>query len=107
MRWASRQRGRQAIEDTIVGDIAIPAHAPVLGGEALPGPVRRQSTQAFLGPTPPWRDPCGGMRLSIEPRAPGQYLLVAVVEVGEAHAGPEARLQHADGALDLAFGLRR
>ncbi len=104
MAWAG---GRQTVEDTVIGDVAIPAHPPFLAGEAFPGPARGQSTQALLGPTHPRRDPCGGMRLSIEPLAPGQYLLVEIVEVGEAHTGPEARLQYADGALDLAFGLGR
>ena len=102
--WAS---GGQAIEDPVVGDIAIPTHPAFLGGEAVPRPVGRQGTQAFLGPAHAWRDSRGGMRLPVEPLAPGQRLLVEVVEVGEAHAGPEARLQHPDGALDLAFGLGR
>ena len=82
------QRPWQPIEDTIVGDVAIPGHLALFGGKALPGKVLWQGQQLLLGQTIYWARVRRAMDTSIDALAPAMRLAIEVVEIREGDPTP-------------------
>src|SRR5712691_8425319 len=79
----------QAIQDPIVGQIAIPAHFALFGGKAFPGKGLRQRRKRLLLATLSGAFVCGAMYAAIDAFTPDMGLTVEVIDVAEADACPE------------------
>src|SRR6266516_91154 len=98
--------GRQAIQDTIVGQVAIPADLTLFSRKTFPGESswkRREGLlfAALLGPFMR-----GAMHPAIDALTPGMGLTVEIIDIGERDPGPEALLDEADRAFDFPLRLR-
>src|SRR5438445_4536386 len=82
------QRRWQPIEDTIVGDVAIPGHLALFGGKALPGKVLCERQQLLLGQTIYPASGGGAMNAGVDALAPGVGLAVETVQFGHGVAAP-------------------
>src|SRR5207302_10577856 len=101
-----RLRG-QAVQDAIVGEVAIPTDFALFASKAFPGKGNRQwgkrlLLSSFLG---------AFMRRSMHPPidalAPDVRLAIEIIDIREGDSGPEALLDHPDRALDFALRLWR
>src|SRR6267143_5476781 len=95
------------IQDTIVGEVAIPTYFTLFGGEALPSKGGRQGSKrfllsAFFGPFV-----SGAMYSPIDALAPDMGLTIEIIDICEGDSCPEALFDKAYRPLDFAFCLRR
>jgi hypothetical protein len=82
------QRTWQSIEHPIVGDVAIPGHFALLGGEAFPGNGFGQRQEFLLGQTIYWASVPGAMNARIDAFAPGMRLAIELIQVAESDPRP-------------------
>ena len=87
--FASQVKGtRQSIEHAIVGDIAIPGHFALFGGEAFPGKGFWQGQQLLLGQTLHGPYMGGTMHTGVDALAPGVRLAIEIIQIREGDPCP-------------------
>ena len=86
----------QAIQDPIVGQVAIPADFALFGGKAFPGKGLRQGRKRLLLATLSGALVRGAMHAAIDALTPDVRLAVEVINIVEAHTCPEALFCKAD-----------
>src|SRR4029453_13224299 len=97
----------QTIENSIVGEVAIPTYFALFGGKALPGKSSRQRSKGFLLPAFSGTFVSGAMHPPIDPFTPDMGLTIEIVNISKGDSCPEALLDKAYGPLDFPFCLRR
>jgi len=86
----------QAIQDPIVGQIAIPPDFTLFGGKAFPGKGDRQGRERLLFAALSGAFVRGAMHAAIDALTPGMCLTVEVIDIAEANPRPEALFDEAD-----------
>src|SRR6266487_1887464 len=102
-----RRLGGQSIQDSIVGEVAVPAHLALFRREAFPGEGLWQGGEGLLRPSIDGTLVSGPMHSCIALLTPGEGLAIEIIQIGEGHSWPEVILDHSDRALDLALRLGR
>ena len=86
----------QAIQDPIVGQVAIPADFALFGGKAFPGKGLGQGRERLLFATLAGAFVRGAMHAAIDALTPDVRLAVEVINIAEADTCPEALFCEAD-----------